>query len=233
MLFELRILLFCSNASPALRVLDTPGCSVCAVASHKAQLFSLLVETQPHVVLFYDLPEQPRDIALRISSLCIHTPPRLVCPAPGFPEADAVFDLTDPSSLLPALQKAISYPVSQLAAASMPQRLTLANTLLTELGMPEQLLGRESVVLSAAWLSALPSPIPPLKHYLYPLLAQAQGVSLSAVERRIRSAVENTWLNGSLAAQSRLFGFTVSAERGKPTNAEFLFLMAEHIRRRL
>ena len=52
----------------------------------------------------------------------------------------------------------------------------------------------------------------------------------SPVERRIRSVIETTWLHGDWRAQGELFGMTVSAERGKPTNAEFLFLLSEHIR---
>ena len=95
------------------------------------------------------------------------------------------------------------------------------------------LLGRECIALGAAYLSALPSPVPPAQHWLYPLLADQQHTSVTAVERRIRSVIENTWLHGDLKAQGELFGLTVSAERGKPTNAEFLFLLSEHIRLQL
>ena len=229
--FELRILLFCRDASPALRALDAPGFSVCAVALHEAQLFSLAADLQPHVILFYDMPAQPDTLSAQIAALCPLSPPRLVCRAPGFDAADAFFD--DNASLCRAIQSACDIPVGKLAVSSMPKRLALADTLLTELGMPAQLLGRESILLSAAWLSAMPAPILPFKHFLYPLLARKLNISPSAVERRIRSAVESTWLHGSIMAQSKLFGFTVSAERGKPTNAEFLYLLAEHIRRQL
>ena len=87
------------------------------------------------------------------------------------------------------------------------------------------------IACGAAWLSAFPHPVPPAQYLLYPKLAKAFDATPAAIERRIRSAVESTWLHGNLQSQSDLFGLTVSAERGKPTNAEFLFLLSEHIRR--
>ena len=47
----------------------------------------------------------------------------------------------------------------------------------------------------------------------------------------MRTAVESTWLHGNLEAIQQLFGFSVDADRGKPTNAEFLSMLAEHVRR--
>ena len=229
--FELRVVLCGHAPNDALRTLDKPGYSVCAVVAHEAQLTAVLSETQPHAVaLLDDLP----NIALVLKQMqaCLsHTPPRIVCRAPGCELCDAVF--CDVSSLPQALQTAFFKPVSALGAFSMPRRLMLAQSLLARLGMPSTLAGQQAILSAAAWLSALPQPTPPFKHWLYPLLAASQGISSGAAERRIRSAIESTWLNGSIQAQSELFGFTVSAERGKPTNAEFLFLLSEHIRRLL
>ena len=230
--FELRVLLASRSPQRVLRALDQPGITVCAVASHKLQLMRLLIETQPHAVLFDDIACDSSLLAFIENALSV-SPPRIVCSTEAGEKADAVFFETTPKALCLALHQAFSAPVSQLAAPSLSERLRHAQTLLHELDMPETLLGRNTVALAAVWLSAMPQPIPSLKHWLYPHLARNQDITAAAAERRIRSAIESTWLRGSLNAQSKLFGFTVSAERGKPTNAEFLFLLAEHIRRLL
>jgi len=137
------------------------------------------------------------------------------------------------AAMLTLLLTACAAPVGLLALPTLNKRKALAESLLRRLGMPDHLLGFRSTALGAAWLSAAPYPHPPARHWLYPLLAEECSVSPAAIERRIRSAIEYTWLYGDLSTQSMLFGFTVSAERGKPTNAEFLSLLSEHIRRQL
>ena len=61
----------------------------------------------------------------------------------------------------------------------------------------------------------------------------AGDVKPQAVEKAIRTAVESTWLSGSLNAIQSLFGYSVDAERGKPTNAEFLAMLSGDARREL
>lgn len=68
---------------------------------------------------------------------------------------------------------------------------------------------------------------------LYPHLAQRFGTTPGAVEKAVRSAIERTWLSGSLPEIQRLFGLSVDAEKGKPTNLECIAMLAEHVRRML
>lgn len=229
--FDLRVLLCSRSPSAALRALDQPGYSVCAVVSHAAQLCAMLSQIQPHIVLLDDSPVDFSAVLRTISSLLPVTPPRIICRAPVSLPVDAAYE--DIAALPQALQTAFSRPLGVLCAPALPDRFAQAQALLTHLGMPSQLLGRKSIALAVCYLSAFSPPTPPLKHWLYPHLAREEAISPAAVERRIRSAIESTWLHGNLQAQSELFGFTVSAERGKPTNAEFLFLLSEHLRRLL
>ena len=69
-----------------------------------------------------------------------------------------------------------------------------------------------------------------LKHRAYPIVAERYGVSWQCVERNLRYAIESVWAYGNLTRIQQLFGFTVEAERGKPTNKAFLAQMAEYIR---
>ena len=229
---EIRLLLVSAAPEKALRLLDVPSLSVCCVASGSTQLLNMLPTSQPHAVLFFDkMPDLPF-LLQQISALLPLTPPRIICRMEEGCAADAVFDFAAPQSLPVLIASACRFPMGVLSQSSFDKRYAIAQSLLTRLGMPS-LLGRECIALGAVYLSALPQPVPPAQHWLYPLLADQQHTSVAAVERRIRSVIENTWLHGDLKAQGELFGLTVSAERGKPTNAEFLFLLSEHIRLQL
>lgn len=228
-MFDLRVLLCSRSPSAALRTLDQPGYCVCAVAMHKAQLYALLPEVQPHILFFDEVLSDFSAVLQTVAQLLPLAPPRIVCRAGCTQAVDAEYS----NDISYALHSAWMRPVGILSSPSFIKRQALADALLTRLGMPAQLLGKSCIARAVCCLSALPQPLPPLKHWLYPLLAQEENISAAAMERRIRSAIESTWLHGNLQAQSELFGFTVSAERGKPTNAEFLLLLAEHLRRKL
>ena len=64
----------------------------------------------------------------------------------------------------------------------------------------------------------------------YPELADKFGTTNSRVERAIRHAIEVAWSRGKMDTIDRLFGYTVSVGKGKPTNSEFIALIADKIR---
>lgn len=228
---ELRVLLVALQPQKALALLDRPGLCVCGVAGNTQEALRMLPSLQPHAVVFFDAVPLLSKVLQSISDLLPVAPPRIICPRETPCAVDAVFDPSDPTSLCNAVFSALETPMGCLSAPSFDKRLSLARSLLDSLGMPETLKGKMCIACGAAWLSAFPYPAPPVQHLLYPQLAKACGVTPAAIERRIRSAVESTWLHGDLQSQSELFGLTVSAERGKPTNTEFLFLLSEHVRR--
>lgn len=65
---------------------------------------------------------------------------------------------------------------------------------------------------------------------LYPTVATTFDTTPSRVERAIRHAIEVAWDRGDLDTLQRYFGFTVSNRKGKPTNSEFIALIADKIR---
>ena len=69
-----------------------------------------------------------------------------------------------------------------------------------------------------------------LKRGVYPYVAKKYGGIAASVERGLRYTIESVWTRGDLAALQACFGYTIDAERGKPTNKAFLAQMAEHIR---
>lgn len=65
---------------------------------------------------------------------------------------------------------------------------------------------------------------------LYPEIAKRNGTTASRVERAIRHAIEVAWSRGKMDTLNELFGYTVNGGKGKPTNSEFVALIADKIR---
>ena len=68
---------------------------------------------------------------------------------------------------------------------------------------------------------------------LYPQVAKTFNTTPSRVERAIRHAIEVAWDRGDLDTLQRFFGYTVSNTKGKPTNSEFIALIADKLQLQL
>ena len=147
------------------------------------------------------------------------TAPDEICPYPC-PE----------ETLLSRARAAADRPLPGLSEPLAPKRLAVAEALLDRLNVPRRLKGRACMACAAAALSCSPRLGLSLAYGLYPYVAAQCHTTPRAAERAIRTAVESTWLGGDLNGIQSLFGFSVDAEKGKPTNAEFLFMLAEHVR---
>ncbi len=67
---------------------------------------------------------------------------------------------------------------------------------------------------------------------LYPTIAKAYKTTTSRVERAIRHAIEVAWDRGDVDTLNSYFGYTVQSSRGKPTNSEFIAMIADSLRLR-
>ena len=65
---------------------------------------------------------------------------------------------------------------------------------------------------------------------LYPTIARKSQTTSSRVERAIRHAIEVAWERGNREKIDEIFGYTIDAGKGKPTNAEFVAIIADHLR---
>ena len=89
------------------------------------------------------------------------------------------------------------------------------------------------------FVTALSSPQAGCKHanaitkVLYPQVAKTFQTTPSRVERAIRHAIEVAWDRGDLDTLQRFFGYTVSNTKGKPTNSEFIALIADKLQLQL
>lgn len=65
---------------------------------------------------------------------------------------------------------------------------------------------------------------------LYPTIARKNQTTASRVERAIRHAIEVAWNRGRMETLDAMFGYTINTGKGKPTNSEFIALIADKIR---
>lgn len=65
---------------------------------------------------------------------------------------------------------------------------------------------------------------------LYPAVAKRFGTTASRAERAIRHAIEVAWDRGEVDVMNGFFGYTIRSDRGKPTNSEFIALVADKLR---
>lgn len=108
----------------------------------------------------------------------------------------------------------------------LEQRVT---DILREVGIPSHIKGYHYLhygILLAADDAAL---LHAVTKSLYPQVARRFGATAGCVERAIRSAIESAWERGDPAALQKYFGSTVSRDRGKPTNGQFIALIAEEL----
>lgn len=65
---------------------------------------------------------------------------------------------------------------------------------------------------------------------LYPMIAEKYVTTASRVERAIRHAIELAWDRGNVEMMTKFFGYTINIQRGKPTNSEFIAMVADKLR---
>ena len=119
------------------------------------------------------------------------------------------------------------------ALANAEKRRAIASSLLDEMKMKKSLHGYPCIIEGAAILSCTVRTDIPMKDWLYRHIATSVHSTPLLVERNIRTAIENTFLHGDFSSIQKRFGYTMDAEKGKPTNAEMLYMLAEHIRNQI
>ena len=97
-------------------------------------------------------------------------------------------------------------------------------------GVPAHIEGyqyvREAIVIAVQDMDVINA----VTKVLYPEVARRYSTTPSRVERAVRHAIEVAWDRGDLETLQRYFGYTVSNTKGKPTNSEFIAMIADRIR---
>ena len=99
-----------------------------------------------------------------------------------------------------------------------------------EIGVPAHIKGyhylRDAIIMVVEDIDLLGA----ITKELYPAIAKANNTTPSRVERAIRHAIEVAWNRGKLETINSLFGYTVQNDKGKPTNSEFIAIIADKLR---
>ena len=110
---------------------------------------------------------------------------------------------------------------------------TMVTNIIHEIGVPAHIKGyqylREAIILAVNDMDVINA----ITKVLYPQVAKTFGTTPSRVERAIRHAIEVAWDRGDLDTLQRFFGYTVSNTKGKPTNSEFIALIADKLQLQL
>jgi len=109
----------------------------------------------------------------------------------------------------------------------------IVTDLMHEIGTPAHLDGYEYLRTSIMMAVEDAKVLNGITKILYPTIAKKCSSTDSGVERSIRTAIEVTWSRGNKETVNKIFGNTVSASTGRPTNSEFIALIADHIRMKL
>ena len=106
----------------------------------------------------------------------------------------------------------------------------LVTNIIHEVGVPAHIKGyqylREAIIMVVSNIDMINQ----ITKQLYPEIAEKYRTTPSRVERAIRHAIEVAWGRGQQDVVERIFGYTVSASKGKPTNSEFIAMIADKLR---
>ena len=99
-----------------------------------------------------------------------------------------------------------------------------------EIGVPAHIKGylylREAITMVVNDIELLSA----VTKELYPSIAKRYNTTASRVERAIRHAIEVAWARGQVETINKLFGYTINNGKGKPTNSEFIAMVADKLR---
>ncbi|MHC0035989.1 sporulation transcription factor Spo0A [Pseudoneobacillus sp. C159] len=129
------------------------------------------------------------------------------------------------------LRKPVATGIRQPMEAPKTKNLDASITsIIHEIGVPAHIKGylylREAISMVYNDIELLGS----ITKVLYPDIAKKYNTTASRVERAIRHAIEVAWSRGNIESISSLFGYTVSMSKAKPTNSEFIAMVADKLR---
>ena len=249
---EIRVLIADPNEDMRLLLTDMfsrePDLTVCGTASDGVEALESIRSLRPDAVLLELV--QPRLDGLGVLRKLSEeddAPPVIVLT--GFVNARVVAEsaelgasyfMSKPCDMDELLQRLRQFGrrsagprlVSPARPAAVKPELSLESVvtdIIHEIGVPAHIKGyqylREAIILTIRDMDAINA----VTKVLYPEVARKFGTTPSRVERAIRHAIEVAWDRGDVEVLQKFFGYTVSGIKGKPTNSEFIAMIADHL----
>jgi len=149
------------------------------------------------------------------------------------------FDLDILSKRIHSIMQDTSSAQTQLTSSSSPMATSVRSehdlvsevtTVMHQIGIPAHVKGyqyiRDAILMVVEDVSLLGA----VTKELYPSIAKKNDTAASRVERGIRHAIELAWERGNTDTLKQIFGYSVNIERQKPTNSEFIAILADKFR---
>ena len=107
---------------------------------------------------------------------------------------------------------------------------TMVTDIIHELGIPAHIMGyryvRSAIIMAVEDVEIIHA----ITKRLYPDLAKIYRSTSTRVERAIRHSIEVAWNRGKIETLESFFGYTISPDKGKPTNSQFIAMIADRVR---
>jgi len=236
---------FCSNLTGALQRAE--GFHVLGTANDGEQAIRMVMERKPDIlVLDLMLAKQDGLSVLKAISNMERKPVTLATSrfitdyvASAAVNLGVRYLMVKPCDMSALVERLEEIRGGESQRKSLPRRSasndieTMVTNIIHEIGVPAHIKGyqylREAIIIAVGDMDVINA----ITKVLYPQVAKTFQTTPSRVERAIRHAIEVAWDRGDLDTLQRFFGYTVSNTKGKPTNSEFIALIADKLQLQL
>ena len=236
---------FCAGLTAALQRAD--GFQVVGTASDGEQAIRLIGDRKPDVlVLDLMLSKQDGISVLKAISGMERRPATLATSgfvtdyvAAAAANLGARYLMLKPCDMTALVERMEEIRGGESLRTSAPRRVdktsieSMVTNIIHEIGVPAHIKGyqylREAIIIAVNDMDVINA----ITKVLYPQVAKTFQTTPSRVERAIRHAIEVAWDRGDLDTLQSFFGYTVSNTKGKPTNSEFIALIADKLQLQL
>ena len=224
---------FCGKLGVALK--QTNRYSVVGSACDGVRAISLLKELKPDLLVVDLMLPQADGLSVLKAAAGLDPKPKLLV---------LVEFVTEYVMLKPCSCRAVVERLDEICESAVSRKPAIAakrnaniesmvTSIIHEIGVPAHIKGyqylREAILIAVNDMDVINA----ITKVLYPQVAKTFATTPSRVERAIRHAIEVAWDRGDLETLQRFFGYTVSNTKGKPTNSEFIALIADRLQLQL
>ena len=213
-----------------------PNMTVTAIATDGEEAYTLISQTRPDVIIL-DLVMPKLDgigVLKRMQTLTFDKKPKIIVysvSSIAIKMAASVSPLID--YCLPMVS---AIPLSHNITAQKAEETdleTIVTDFIHELGVPAHIKGYQYIRSAIMMVVENMDLLNFITKQLYPEIAKAYNTTASRVERAIRHSIEVAWSRGKPEVMNEIFGYTIHTGKGKPTNSEFIAMVADRIRLQL
>ena len=204
---------------------------------------NVIREKNPDVVLLDNVMPNLDGIGFmkHLNNMSLENKPKVVavtvCPTHSFVSAmynlNAEYIMSKDNDVKDIVERCVMVANDTENSETLADNESLITSAVCAVGIPARFKGYPFLRTSIDIVIRNPNAIHSITKKLYPTIAKKYNTTPNKVERNIRNAIEVAWDRGDLDTLQRFFGYTVSNTKGKPTNSEFIALIADKLQLQL